>query len=161
MKTDLDRTDLAILNLLTKNGRATNKEVATHAGLAPSSAHARLRRLNDTGVLRGIHADIDPAALGLSVQALFMIELAKHDRALVEGFLEETLTIPEVIAVYLVSGRFDVLVHAALRDTDHMRDLAFDAFTVRQEVVKIETSLVFSHARKTAWPDPVDAGTEL
>jgi DNA-binding Lrp family transcriptional regulator len=87
-----------------------------------------------------------------------MIELAKHDRALVEGFLEEALRIPEVVAVYLVTGRYDVLVHAALRDTDHMRDLAFDAFTKRQEVVKIETSLVFSHARKPAWPAPGEIG---
>jgi DNA-binding Lrp family transcriptional regulator len=63
MKTDLDRTDLSILELLTKNGRATNKEVAAHAGLAASSAHVRLRRLNESGILKGVHADIDPAAL--------------------------------------------------------------------------------------------------
>lgn len=152
MAATLDRTDFAILDLLTKNGRASNKEIAAAADIAPSSAHARLKQLRERGVLRGVHAEIDPAAAGIAVQALYMIELAKHDRDVVETFMQETLAVAEVVAIYLVSGSFDVLVHVAVRDTDHLRDLAFDAFTRRSEVTRIETALIFNHARKPGWP---------
>ena len=56
---DLDRTDFAILRLLQKDARLTNKEVAAAIDLAPSSTHERVRRLWDIGAIRGVHAEID------------------------------------------------------------------------------------------------------
>lgn len=60
----LDRIDCGILAALQNDGRLSNKELAARVGLAPSSCLARVRRLREGGVLRGVHADVDPRALG-------------------------------------------------------------------------------------------------
>lgn len=148
----LDRIDFAILRLLRNDGRLSNKELAAKVGLAPSSCLARVRRLTQSGIVRGFHADIDPRALGMGLQAMIAVRLTQHSRAVVESFRAHVLALPETVAVYHLAGADDFLVHVAVRDADHLRDLALDAFTRRSEVAHLETSLVFEHARPTGVP---------
>ena len=150
--TPLDRTDVAILGLLQNDARLSVKEVAAAVGLAPSSAHGRIRHMRDTGVLRGAHADVDPRALGVGLEALLMIGLSKHERDTVDRFLDEAVSLPEVRFAFLVSGRYDVVVHVAVRDTEHLKDLALDHFTGRPAVTRIETSIIFDARRRHALP---------
>ncbi|HOD33605.1 MAG TPA: Lrp/AsnC ligand binding domain-containing protein, partial [Holophaga sp.] len=63
------------------------------------------------------------------------------------------LGLPEVLAVFHLSGAQDFLVHVAVRDAAHLRDLALDAFTARSEVAHLETSVLFDHAVKPAFPN--------
>ena len=63
LRMSLDRRDFGILSLLQNNASLSNKQIAAAVGLAPSSAHERLKRLRDEGVLRGTHADVDPRAM--------------------------------------------------------------------------------------------------
>lgn len=148
----LDRTDIAILGLLQNNARLSVKEIAAAVGLAPSSAHGRIKQLREAGVLRGAHVDVDPKALGLGLEALFMIELEKHNRDTVERFLDEVVTVPEVRFAFLVSGRYDLVVHVVVRDTRHLRDLALDQFTNRAGVTRIETSIIFDARHRHQLP---------
>lgn len=143
----LDRTDFAILAELQQDARLANKELARRVHLAPSSCLERVRRLREQGVLRGAHAEVDPAAFGVGIQAMIQVRLNQHSRMEVESFRAHVLALPEVQAVYHVSGRHDFLVQVAVRDTEHLRDLAMDAFTARPEVAHLETSLVFEYAR--------------
>jgi DNA-binding Lrp family transcriptional regulator len=156
----LDRTDFDIIRLLQKNARLSNKQVAAAIRLAPSSCHERIKHLQTSGVIRGTHADIDLRAVGLSLEALFFIELAKHERTVVDRFLNETESIPEVRRAFLVSGRYDLIVHVAVKDIEHLRNLAFDRFTSRPAVVKIETSIVFDSRARDELPVPLE-GTNL
>jgi DNA-binding Lrp family transcriptional regulator len=149
----MNRTDVRILTELQNNSRISNKSLAAAVELAPSSCFERVRRLQESGVIRGTHADIEPAALGIGIEAMYFIGLTRHSRDLVEAFRADILAMPEVRAVYLVAGPFDFLVHVAVRGTRHLRDLAFDAFTTRPEVARIETVLVFDHDRKFVLPD--------
>src|SRR3546814_2898142 len=87
--TALDRIDYAILMLLQNDARLSVKEVAAAVGLAPSSAHGRIRQLREAGVLRGAHAEVDPRALGIGLEALLMIGLSKHKRETVDRFLDD------------------------------------------------------------------------
>jgi DNA-binding Lrp family transcriptional regulator len=139
----LDRTDFGILRLLQNNASLSNKEIAASVGLAPSSAHERLKRLHDDGVLRGAHADVDPKAMGVGLEALLLIGLAKHERGDVDRFMNEVVDIPEVRSAFLITGRWDFVVHVVARDTQHLKDLALDSFTNRPGVTRIETSIVF------------------
>lgn len=148
----LDRIDFAILRLLRNDGRLSNKELAAKVGLAPSSCLARVKRLGESGILRGFHADIDPRALGMSLQAMIAVRLTQHSREIVESFRAHVLALPETVALYHLAGADDFLVHVAVRDADHLRDLALDAFTRRSEVARLETSLVFEHARPGVVP---------
>jgi DNA-binding Lrp family transcriptional regulator len=72
----LDRIDFAILAALQNDGRLTNKELAGRVGLAPSSCLERVRRLREAGTLRGSHAEVDPAVLGIGLQALLAVRTA-------------------------------------------------------------------------------------
>ena len=139
----LDRTDFGILRLLQNNASLSNKEIAASVGLAPSSAHERLKRLRDDGVLRGAHADVDPKAMGVGLEALLLIGLAKHERGDVDRFMNAVVDIPEVRSAFLITGRWDFVVHVVARDTQHLKDLALDSFTNRPGVTRIETSIVF------------------
>jgi DNA-binding Lrp family transcriptional regulator len=139
----LDRTDFGIISLLQNNASLSNKQIAAAVGLAPSSAHERLKRLRQDGVLRGAHADVNPKAMGVGLEALFMIELAKHERGGVDRLLAEVVEIPEVRSAFLLTGRWDFVVHVVARDMRHLKDLALDSFTNRPEVTRIETSIIY------------------
>jgi DNA-binding Lrp family transcriptional regulator len=152
MSIALDRTDFEILALLQKNARLSNKEVAAAVGLAPSSTHERVRRLWEAGVLRGAHADVAPEALGIRLEALFMIELSKHDRSNVDQFMDGIVAVPEVRSAFLLTGRWDVVVHVAVRDMAHLKDLALDSFTSRPGVTRIETAMVYDSRRRHELP---------
>jgi DNA-binding Lrp family transcriptional regulator len=143
-----------LVTALQKNARLSNKELAAAVGLAPSTCLERVRKLRAAGVLTGFHAEVDPSALGIGLQALVAVRLQRHSRTLVEGFRAHALTLPEVVAVYHVAGATDFLVHVAVRDADHLRNLTMDAFTTRREVAHIETSLIFGYTRAPMLPVP-------
>jgi len=159
MRTALDRTDFAILAALQNDARLSNKELAARVALAPSSCLERVRRLRQTGVITGFRALLDPGALGIAMQALVFVRLARHARQQVKAFREHALSLPETVAVYHVAGHHDFLVHVGVKDADHLRDLAMDAFTTRREVARIETHLIFEHVTRPGFltPSSVDA----
>jgi DNA-binding Lrp family transcriptional regulator len=148
----LDRTDFEIVRLLQKNARLSNKQIAACVRLAPSTCHQRIKKLQTSGVIRGAHADVDLRAVGLNLEALFFIKLAKYQRSVVDRFIREIESIPEVRQAFLVSGRHDLIVHVAVKDIDHLRNLGFDRFTSQRVVVNIETSFVFDSRTRNEFP---------
>ncbi len=122
-------------------------------GLAPSSCLARVQRLRSEGVLKGAHAEVDPDALGVGLQALIAVQLRQHSRAQVKAFWKHVLSLPEVLMVLHVAGTHDFQVHVAVRDAHHLRDLALDALTTRPEVAHIQTSLIFECAKGKVMPN--------
>ena len=148
----LDRIDRVLLALLQNNARVSNKELAAAAGVAPSTALERVRRLEREGVIAGYHAELDRQAAGAALEALVGVVLRQHARPLVEAFEAHALALPEVVQVFHTTGASDFLVHVAVRDTEHLRALALAAFTERPEVARIETSLLFAHRRTDGLP---------
>lgn len=153
MKFTPDRIDADILQLLQNDARISNKQIAARIGLAPSSVHDRLKRLWQEGVLTGAHAEVAPAVLGIGLEALLMIELAKHERATVDRFMEDIVDVPEVRSAHLITGRYDLVVHVVARDMHHLKDLALDHFTSRPGVTRIETSIIYETRQKHALPN--------
>lgn len=151
----LDRIDIEILGILQNNARLSNKELASGVGLAPSTCLERVRRLHEGGVLRGYHAEVNPAALGIELEAFVALRLETHSREVVDALRERTLACPEVTAVYHLAGQIDFLVHVAVRDPRHLRDFVLETFSARNEVNRVETSLIFDHSRHWQLPDYV------
>lgn len=139
----LDRTDFGILRLLQNDAGLSNKQIAAAIGLAPSSAHERMKRLREEGVLRGAHADVAPRAMGVGLEAIFFIEMSKHERGVIDRFLDEVVNIPEVRSAFLVTGPHDFIVHVVARDMQHLKDVVLGRFTNRPEVTRIESSIIF------------------
>jgi DNA-binding Lrp family transcriptional regulator len=154
MKIPLDQIDFAIIENLQNNARLSNKELAARVQLAPSSCLERVRRLTGAGVFRGFHAEVDPEALGHTLQAMITVRLRRHARRDVIAFRAHLLALPEVLAVFHVGGSYDFVVHVAVRDSNHLRDLAMDSFTVRPEVGQMETHFIFDYTRSATLPVP-------
>ena len=96
---------------------------------------------------------VDPKALGIGVQALLYVQLKRHTRAAVAKFERTAIELPQVVALYHVTGRTDYLAHAVAQDMDHLRDFTLDAITSLPGVARVETSLLFRATRKAGWPD--------
>lgn len=148
----LDRIDCDIVVALQKNGRLSNKELAAKAGIAPSTCLVRVRRLLDANVLSGFHATANAKELGIGLQAIVAVQLRRHSRDLVESFRAHALGLPEVVTLYHMSGANDFLIHIAVRDSDHLKELAMTAFTTRPEVFRIETSVIFENVASHELP---------
>ena len=149
----MDRIDNAILRHLQNDGRMSNKELAAAVGLAPSSCLERVRRLQEKGIITGFQASVSPKALGIGLQAFVSVRLAKHSRDIVTAFHEHIRTLPEVMAVYHLAGQEDFVVHVAVKDAEHLRNLTLDSFTTRAEVSKLNTSLVYESSYQPVLPN--------
>jgi len=152
----LDRIDFKIVRLLRNNARLSNKELANQVGLAPSTCLVRTRLLQQSGVLTGFKAEVNPAALGVGIQALISVRLKRHYKPDVEAFRQHALELPEVVQLYHVAGPIDFLAHVWTRDSAHLLDLAMTAFTSREEVSHIETELIFEHVSSQELPSFLD-----
>ena len=143
---NLDRIDYDILSLLQKDGRISNKDLAARNGVSASTCLERVRRLRQGGVLTGFHAEVDPKSIGVGVQAMIAVRHSQRQEFSFEKLREDLLQIPEVVAVYLLAGTLDYMVHVATRDVDHLRDVC-EKFISRSPVSHIETSLILDYAR--------------
>ena len=148
----LDRIDQYILRLLRNNARLPNKDIAQSAQIAPSTCMERVRKMHEQKVILGYHAEVAPKAVGIHLQALVAIRMAKHSRESVESFQLHLQQLPEVLLFYHVAGKDDFLVHVGVRDTQHLRDFELAAFTQRDEVAHIETHLIFEFKRNPELP---------
>jgi DNA-binding Lrp family transcriptional regulator len=149
----MDRIDNAILGALQNDGRMSNKVLAATVGLAPSSCLERVRRLQERGVIRGYHAEVDPKELNIGLQAFVFVRLAQHSRDLVESFRDHIVELPEVVSVYHVAGQEDFVIHVAVEDANHLRNLTLDGFTTRAEVSRLNTAIIYEHIADSAWPN--------
>ncbi len=149
----LDRIDHQILAALQNDARISNKELAAWVGLAPSSCLERVRRLRERGALGTAHAETDPEAFGVGIQALVSVDLYHQSRESIEAFDRSLRVLPEVVAFFHVSGRHDFIVHVACRDTEHLRELMLETFSGTNVVRLHETALIFDRYRAPGWPD--------
>ncbi|HYO01929.1 MAG TPA: Lrp/AsnC family transcriptional regulator [Mycobacterium sp.] len=144
---DLDETDRRILTALHGDARMSNSALADLVGIAPSTCHGRVRRLQDIGVIRGFYADIDPASIGLSLQAMISVSLQSNARGKIGTFIEHIRERPQVMDVYFLAGADDFILHVAARDTDDLRSFVVENLNADADVAGTQTSLIFEHLR--------------
>ncbi len=150
----LDRTDFAILSALQRDARIANKDLAMEVGVAPSTCLERVRRLVGGGAIRGYRTEVNPAVLGIHVQAMIAVRLLQHARVSFAELERELLGMSEVVSVYMLTGDQDLLVHVAVHDVGHLRDL-LQRLTSRGDFGHVQTSLVFEVARAQSLPNYV------
>ena len=144
---DLDDVDQRILLTLHGDARIPNSALADVVGIAPSTCHARLRRLQDLGVIRGFYTDIDPAAIGLTLQAMISVSLHSNARGKIHSFINQIRLKPQVMDVYFLAGAEDFILHVAARDTDDLRSFVVENLNADTDVAGTQTSLIFEHLR--------------
>jgi DNA-binding Lrp family transcriptional regulator len=146
---NLSLVERTIVQLLQKNARMTNKELARAAGIAESTCLERVRSLQQSGVIRGWHADIDPAALGRSLRALISVRLQPKTTASVRAFQKVVYDAPETLSIATVTGSDDFVVEVAVADVEQLKTFVLDVITNRPDVADTRTAIVYDHHRKS------------
>ena len=118
----VDEVDRSILAVLEQHGRISNAELAAKVGLSPSPCLRRVRRLEETGVIRGYRALIDPAAIGRSLRVFVGVRLMRHARPDVAAFERAVLQLREVVSSHHVTGNYDYLLQVEVADLPAYED---------------------------------------
>jgi DNA-binding Lrp family transcriptional regulator len=147
--TELDDVDRRILRVLAHDARVANNALADRVGIAASTCLGRVRSLRERGVIRGYHADIDPAALGRPIQAMIAVRLQSHARGHISEFAAGVAKLPEVLNVFFLAGAVDFYVHIAATSTENLRDFVVVNLSGNPDVALTETNLIFEHVRSS------------
>jgi DNA-binding Lrp family transcriptional regulator len=143
----LDPIDQRLVAELAADARIPNNALAERVGIAASTCLGRVRSLRERGVIRGYHADVDPAALGRPLQAMIAVRLQAHARGHMREFVAKVAELPEVLNVFFLGGADDFLVHIAATGTESLRDFVVVNLSSDPDVALTETNLIFEHVR--------------
>ena len=114
---DLDKIDLQILGILQRDARTSLADISVRVGLSTTPCWARIKRMQEEGVILGYTVRIDPAAIGYAETVILQLTLENHNDETLEEFGKALEDIPEVLEACLVSGDYDYYVRIAVRDT--------------------------------------------
>jgi len=137
----LDRIDRKILNDLQENGRMSNVNLAKHAGISAPPCLRRVRALEDAGVIRGYHADINPISLGFGISVFTQVGLSTQAEEDLKKFEELVDSWPEVLECHLVSGESDYILKVVAEDWNGYQNFLTTHLTAAPNVSHIKSSL--------------------
>ncbi|RON02475.1 Lrp/AsnC family transcriptional regulator [Pseudomonas brassicacearum] len=138
----MDRIDRKILSELQKDGRLSVTELAERVGLSLSPCHRRVRALEESGVLLGYRAQLDPGALGLNFSAMVFATLHEGDRQAVEAFERALVDIPQVVDAQRLFGEPDYLLHVITQDLPAFQRLYDESLSTLPNVQRLTSTLV-------------------
>jgi Lrp/AsnC family leucine-responsive transcriptional regulator len=149
----LDRTDVRILAVLQENGRLTNQELADRVSLSPSPCLRRVRRLEESGVIRRYAALLDPDRVGLGLLAYVSVKLEKRETArgrfASDDFSASVLGWSEVVECYATTGDSDYLMRIYVRDLAHFSRFVMDALLKHPGVLDVRSSIALQRVKDT------------
>lgn len=146
---ELDRTDLRILEILQKHGRLSNQEIAERISLSPSPCLRRIKRLEDSGVIRQYVALVDPEKIGLGLLAYVSVKLEKRGKMPIEDFGACVQGWPEVAACYAMTGEMDYLLRVHVEDLQHFSRFVMDQLLRQPGVVDVKSSFALARIKET------------
>ncbi|GAA0223517.1 Lrp/AsnC family transcriptional regulator [Actinomadura nitritigenes] len=141
----MDAIDRKIIAVLQEDGRATITDMAARVGLSVSPCHRRLRELEHNGTIRGYRAVVDPAALGLTFQALVFVTMRQEDRETLLGFEAAVERVPEVVQAQRLFGDPDYLLRIVTADLTAYQELEDDVLSALPGVQRLNSTLVMKH----------------
>jgi len=143
----MDAIDRIIIDRLQVDGSLTYAEIGAAAGLSASAVNDRLKRLRADGIIRRMSADIDPAALGLTLLAFVLV--AVNEPAGEARFRAAMKEAPEVLECHHLTGDFSYLLKLRLRDTAHLEHFLMDRLKPLAGVARTHTLIALSSVKET------------
>lgn len=138
----LDKTDLRILRELQTNGRSSIIALAERINLSPTACQRRVKQLEESGVIDRYSAMLNPAALGLKLQAFVRVNIERQSRDLTESFENAMRKLPEVRACYVMTGDLDFLLHVFVADLEAFAEFSMRKLISLPGVKDVRSSLV-------------------
>ncbi len=151
---DLDPFDRRILDVLQKEGRISNQDLADRISLSPSPCLRRVRALEESGIITGYRAMVDAKSLGLTLMALIHISMDQHTPERFDHFETAIKAIPEVMECLLITGQdADYQLKVTVKDMDDYQELLLNQITRIRGVTGVHSSFVLRKVvDKTALP---------
>jgi Lrp/AsnC family leucine-responsive transcriptional regulator len=146
---ELDDKDRAILNLLQREGRISNADLARRVGLSQPATFARVRRLEQDGYICGYAAQLNREKLGYGMMCYVHVSQQLHQRRELEKLREALLDMPEVLECVFVTGEFDFLLKVVLRNHKDLEHFILNKLTPLPGVARVNTSLVVAEIKST------------
>ena len=156
MPVSLDSVDLRLLQELQSDADRSNVEFARLVGLSPAATLHRVRRLKESGIVRGIVARMDPAAAGFPLKVYVAVTLERHDDIAHRRFAGAVRAMPEVISADWVTGETDALLHVVAREVAELQRVLVRLST-RGGAARVNT-LLHLEELKPAAPLPLELG---
>jgi Lrp/AsnC family transcriptional regulator, leucine-responsive regulatory protein len=151
----LDRFDTRILAALQADGRLTVVELAEAVGLSQTPCARRIRALEQAGVIEGYAAIVNPARLGLNVQAFVQVKLQQHADDVVSSFQRELAKFDEVISCFAVTGDSDFLIYVTVPNLETLGDTVLKRLMKLPGVRDVHSSIVLATVKRSA-PMPLN-----
>lgn len=143
----LDEIDRKLLAELQAEGRVTNVDLAKRVGLTAPPCLRRVRALEEAGVIRGYHADLDPSKLGFAITVFAMVSLRSQAEEDLRGFEEHIQTLPEVRECHMLNGEIDFILKIVSRDLQSFQEFLTSKLTPAPNVASVKTSLTIRTAK--------------
>lgn len=150
---DLDRADRAILTVLAEDGRISITDLARRIGLSKSPTQARLRRLEEAGIIIGYRALLDPIRLGLDHVAFIEVRLSDTRDAALRGFNAAVARVPEIEQAHMIAGHFDYLLKVRTRDMTAYRRFLGEVLSALPHVSHTSTYVAMEAVKETVLAD--------
>jgi len=146
----LDSTDTRLLRLLQHNGALTAQELGEHLHLSPSQAGRRRARLEARGYITAYGARLDPARLGLSVQAFIQVQLASHQPESAQAFAQMVTACEEIVSVWTLTGEADHLLRVWCADLPALNRLTHEVLLAHPSVARVHSQIVMDQIKADA-----------
>ena len=137
----LDDYDRNILRELQRDGRMSNADLARTVNLSESACLRRLRLLEERGVVHSYAANVNPSAVGLSMNVFVTLSLSAQSQAALTAFEEAVARIPEVMECYLMTGSADYMLRMVARDVEDLERLHAQRLTRIPGVSRVTSSI--------------------
>ncbi|SIO42103.1 Lrp/AsnC family transcriptional regulator [Paraburkholderia phenazinium] len=157
----LDRYDLAILRILSQDGRMTKSHLAEEINLSVSPAWERVRRLEESGIIRGYRADVDWLRAFEGSRVIVEVTLARHTAPDMRRFEERIAGASEVLQCHATGGGVDYVMHVMSRNIDHYQRFIDALLTEELGIEKYFTYIVTKEVKSMVEGVPAWAGDEV
>lgn len=143
----LDPIDRKILAELQADGRMTNVELAKRVGISAPPCLRRVRTLEEAGLIRGYHADVDARELGFEVQVFAMVGLDSQAESELSAFEERCRNWPLVRECHMLNGEVDFILKCVAPDLSTFQSFLTGELLTTPNVASVKTSLVIRGAK--------------
>ena len=148
-RVELDRFDDAILRVLAVAGRISATELARRIGLSKSPTQARMKRLEDAGIITGYRANLDPIRMGLAHVAFVEVRLSDTREAALQAFNKAVMAVPEVEQCHMIASRFDYLLKVRTADIQDYRRVLAEQISALPHVAGTSTYVAMEAVKET------------
>jgi Lrp/AsnC family transcriptional regulator, leucine-responsive regulatory protein len=145
--TELDVFDRRILAALQRDGRMTSVGLAELVHLSASQCARRVQRLEESGVIRGYRAVLDPAAVGLGIAGVVNISLEKHAKSNIQEFQSQIQARPNIVECLSVTGDSDYQLRIVARDLQEFSGLLMGSIVPMPGVSTTRSSVILEHVK--------------